>query len=200
MESTVITPTPGAALVTVGDRHGHEGHREHGHDGWEKAALREELANFRSTTERFANLKDVVVDGIKETLKGDGLLGQYVANASKDAAVGFKDGLVTAYQVEGRASTQAEKLAAANILATTIGFKDGLIDSSKNAAAVALQNAINQAATLAAIAECCCETKELIREQNGQTRDLINANEQARLRDIIASIPRGVAVTVPVTL
>lgn len=57
----------------------------------------------------------------------------------------------------------------------------------QNAAAVALAQATNTAAILAAQAECCCELKELIRAENGATRDLINTNSMAALRDALAA-------------
>lgn len=77
----------------------------------------------------------------------------------------------------GRASELAtEKTAAAINVAMVTGFKDG-----------ALAAATNTAAILAAQAACCCELKELIREEANETRDLINAlntqNLQAQLAE-----------------
>lgn len=66
------------------------------------------------------------------------------------------------------------------------GFKESLLDSAKNtasvqleaaknAAAAALAAATNTAAIQAAIAECCCEQKELTRSEAETTRALINS-------------------------
>lgn len=71
----------------------------------------------------------------------------------------------------GRATELAtEKTAAALGLQAATGFS-----------AVALAHATNTAAIQMAIAECCCETKELIRAEAGATRDLINSIEKDRL-------------------
>lgn len=50
----------------------------------------------------------------------------------------------------------------------------------KDAQLIAMQN---KADLQAQIAECCCENKELVREQGNQTRDLIRAEMEARLRE-----------------
>lgn len=65
---------------------------------------------------------------------------------------------------------QAEKTAAANILAV-----------EKTGAANQLEAAKNSAAILAQIAECCCEIKEKIASDGQHTRDLINSIERDRL-------------------
>lgn len=44
----------------------------------------------------------------------------------------------------------------------------------------------NHAAALAQAAACCCEIKELVRAENGQTRDLINSVEANRVRAELA--------------
>jgi hypothetical protein len=77
----------------------------------------------------------------------------------------------------GRATELAvEKTSAAAQLALAYGFKE-----------VALAAATNTAALQAAIAACCCETRELVRAEAGATRDLINANSMAALRDQVAA-------------
>lgn len=81
-----------------------------------------------------------------------------------------------------------EKTSSANQLANRLdfantqnllisGFKDGRYDA-----------AVNTAALQASIAECCCEVKELIREDGGKTRELVAANEAARIRDDLALV------------
>jgi len=70
------------------------------------------------------------------------------------------------------AATQlASKLDFANTQNLLIsGFKDGRYDA-----------AVNTAAVQATLAECCCEIKELVREDGGKTRELIQAIDSARL-------------------
>lgn len=95
-----------------------------------------------------------------------------VAAGAKDAAVGFKDGLVTAYQVEGRQAVAAEKHAG-----------DASVQAEKLAAAGILQAEKLASAAALAAQECCCELKELIRADGEKTRDLISANTLQDQRD-----------------
>lgn len=51
----------------------------------------------------------------------------------------------------------------------------------KTAAAMALAAALNTAAIQAQAAECCCEIKELVREEAGKTRELIQSIQASNL-------------------
>lgn len=78
-----------------------------------------------------------------------------------------------------------EKVAAAiNLAVEKIGSATSLA-VEKTAAASQLQAAQNHALALAQAAECCCEIKELVREEAGRTRDLINTIESNRVRDAL---------------
>lgn len=73
-------------------------------------------------------------------------------------------------------NVQAEK----NVAATNLAIE-------KSAAAATLLATQNHAEALRQAAECCCELKELIRAENGQTRELIRDSETQRLRDALAA-------------
>jgi len=120
----------------------------------------------------------------------------------------IRESLGTAIERNGRSTELAvEKTAAATQLSLCSGFKDtalavqttaaaGLLEATKNAAAAALAAATNAAAAAltactntaaiqAAIAECCCEQKELIKSEANATRDLINSlNTQTLQREL----------------
>lgn len=81
------------------------------------------------------------------------------------------------------------------------GFKESLLDSakntaaiqleaSKNAAAAALAACTNTAAIQAAIAECCCEQKELLNSLNTQNlqRELSDAKAAGQSQDIVSAV------------
>ena len=67
MESTVITPNPGTAMVAgVSERaHDHE---------WHSSILREAVANHRAIEDRLSNLKDNAFESVKETLRSNAAL------------------------------------------------------------------------------------------------------------------------------
>lgn len=149
MESQVIQPAAGQAILTTSD--GHRNH-ESGRHEWAETILREQLANFRDSTRQREDGK-VTTFGVAKD----------VASAAKDAAVGFKDGLVTAYQVEGRGLVEAAKNAAAVEVQAEKLAAASILDATKNAAAAAAQ-----------LAACCCEIKEKIGSDGDETRALLN--------------------------
>lgn len=76
----------------------------------------------------------------------------------------------------------------------TVGFKDGVIEAEKIAAAAQLAMATNTAAlqaTAAAnaaaaamqLAECCCEIKGLVKDTAQKTEDLVRDLDKERIRD-----------------
>lgn len=123
---------------------------------------------------------DSLNDALRDTVKDIAAVGVSVekngaANqlaTEKTAAAG-----VLATEKNASANQLANRLDFANTQNLLIsGFKDGRYDA-----------AVNTAALQAALAECCCEVKELIREDGGKTRDLVAANEAARIRDDLAA-------------
>jgi hypothetical protein len=60
------------------------------------------------------------------------------------------------------------------------------LQAAEHHAKSALQASENACAIRAQLAECCCEIKELVRAENGATREMIAGNEQGRLRDALA--------------
>jgi hypothetical protein len=117
---------------------------------------------------------------------------------------GFAAGQLQSCHDTGKIIHDATVNASAVALQNTLNAKDGIINATLNAAAVDVQNeklasaaallaVQNQSALLAAIAECCCETKMMFGEQkaltikeNSETRTLILANETISLRDKLA--------------
>jgi hypothetical protein len=85
------------------------------------------------------------------------------------------DGVSISVERNGRSAELAtEKTGAAGMLSAEKTASASILFAAQNAAATALASAVTTAAIQAAIAACCCETKELVRAENGQTRDLIN--------------------------
>jgi hypothetical protein len=120
-----------------------------------------------SVKDRLHLSSDALNDALRDTVKDIGAVGLAVE----------KIGAATELTVEKTASA----VALANALGFTNtqnlminGFKDGRFDAATYSAAAALAACQNTAAIQAAIAECCCETKQLIREENDKTRDLIS--------------------------
>lgn len=128
-------------------------------------------------------IKDTFAALRKDILEGD-------CNIKDRLADGFKDGLLqaannTAALNQAICSSTKELLLQAcdnhkdSQVAATSNFKDLLIEGFKNTAAV--KDAIAQSAKEAA--ECCCETKELIRAQAQKTDDLVRDIDRDRIRD-----------------
>jgi hypothetical protein len=75
----------------------------------------------------------------------------------------------------GLIGVQAQKIGGELTTQVTLLAKDSIIDSAKNASAAMLLAVQNQAASMAALAECCCEIKEKITSDGDSTRTLINS-------------------------
>ena len=195
--SEVLTPQPGQTIVDT------NGHRHHNDNELDRVILRETLSDFR----------------VQSKATTDGFTAAALAACKTDDTVG--DVKVRQAEIEGRALLEAAKNAAAGILeaakntsllgvqAADIGNRASVertnffnlvqVEAVKNAAAAQLQAQVNAAAIAAQVAECCCELKEKIGADGDATRQLINGNTIADLQARLASIPRGVAVTLPVT-
>lgn len=138
--------------------------------------------NFHEAVDRAEQSRDI-------------LFGQrFEAEHLRDAI--FENGI--AIEKVGQAGELAtEKTAAAINLAVEKVGAAGILVAEKTAAASQLQAAqIGAAATLfaaqnhtlalAQAAECCCELKELVREEGVRTRELMNGLELTRVRDALA--------------
>lgn len=146
-----------------------------------------------------------VFHGVEEAQENYAATQKQISDSATSTLVGFKDLTALAYQVEGRALLEAAKNASAlsvqadknayqlQLQAQTFSAAAQLeavrntnalsVQADKNSAAIQLQATVNASAALAAMAECCCELKELIRGDGQATRDLINAQEVGNLRD-----------------
>ena len=61
------------------------------------------------------------------------------------------------------------------------------LQSANNFAAIQLEAAKNKSDIYSALAECCCEVKERIGSSEASVKDLVNSNENNRLRDSLQS-------------
>lgn len=115
----------------------------------------------------------------RDLLHGQRFESEHLRDAIQDVALAVEKvgaaGQLTSEKLGAATQLAIEKTAAASILAT-----------EKTAAAAQLFAAQNHAAALAQAAECCCEIKELVREEAGRTRDLVNTIESNRVRDALA--------------
>jgi len=223
MDHTVISPAPGQSVITTDDGHHDRHHGHHGGHHLDSVILREQLASYRTASQdrndivgavtssamagALASCKtDDAICSATSTLRHDICdLGSAVAASAKDTAVGFKDQLVTAYQIESRSLLEAAKNAAAvqvqadkNFYASSleaVKFASAAsVEATKNANAATLQaQTIASAATLQAqviaseaaakAAECCCKLEALVLAQAEATRAAITASDMQRLRD-----------------
>lgn len=134
-----------------------------------------------------ARVLSAVTHGTEEAQENYARLQKQVSDNNTATALGFKDAQALAYQVEGRALLEAAKNAnALGVQADKLWYQTNL-QAQTNAAAAVLLATQNQAAILAAQAECCCELKEKITAEAVETRALINTIESNRIRDELAS-------------
>lgn len=158
----VLSPQPGQALIT--SEHRNHDHQNHGH--------RHHDPEFDMRNGVIRDAYKATVRGIERQQKDSSDLGQLVAASQRETIVALKESLATQYQIEGRLGVQAEKNASAlGVQAEKLAAAD-MLEATKNAAAISKQ-----------LAECCCELKELVREDGDKTRALLNANLVQDLRD-----------------
>lgn len=79
-----------------------------------------------------------------------------------------------------------EKTAQATEIAVEKTGAAAILAVEKTAAAGQLFAAQNTADIRRDLAECCCEIKELVREEGTRTRELVNSLELSRVRDALA--------------
>lgn len=106
-------------------------------------------------------IKDQVQDARKELLF-------HQLDAAKDTLLQFKEADIRAFKI----AAAAEKTACDNQRELLLQFKDAQLQAERIAAQHARE-----------LAECCCEMKELVKEEAHTTRALINQQEVDRLRE-----------------
>lgn len=188
------TADVGRALASDICRSSHEeieATREQAHE------TRETIEDARASAERFNfAAREAVERGFIETRLGQERIGGEIRRDNLSSFSALDKYLCSKFETVDRDILLGNK----EILVESLkGFNQIEKNQDRLAAAAQLAAAQNQAATLAAIAECCCEQKELTRDQANQTRDLINNLNTQRLQDEINSLKLRVAIpTFPV--
>jgi hypothetical protein len=167
------------------DRHGH-------HDkGWNSGDARgfyesqaAALAASQSSNDFNRASADRQQQAIREAIDRNGASNALATEKTGAAGILATNvasaGLGVAVERNAAATNLAiEKTAAATNLAIEKTAAADLLEATKNAAAAALASAVTTAQIMAAQAECCCEMKELVKEEAGRTRDLVNATNLA---------------------
>lgn len=154
MTDTTILPTvPAYVQIENGNRHGHYG---------------------LTDKDRMHLTSDALNDALRDTVKDIAAVGLAVEK------IGAAGELAT------------EKVASATQLANALGFtntqnllisgfKDGRYDAASNLAAIQQVAFENACSIKAQLAECCCEIKELVREDGEKTRSLVSTLDNQRL-------------------
>lgn len=213
MDNTVITPAAGQAVITSTDHEHHGHHRGHHDDKHlEELIAREQAAFGRQEAENAAKgvvaTKDARYDIVHEVDRAaaagalaDCKIGDEICSSTQDirkdicelqkqisdsataTLVGFKDLTALSYQVEGRGLLEAAKNAAAITVQNDKLWYQTNLQAATNAAAATLLATQNQAAVLAAQAECCCELKEIAAANQAAVLARVNEIESNRIRD-----------------
>jgi len=143
--------------------------------------------NEKKLGDKAEKILGAVYHGSEEAQENFASLQKQVSDSATSTVVGFKDAQALAYQVEGRALLEAAKnFNALGVQADKLWYQTNL-QAQTNASAAVLLATQNQAAILAAQAECCCELKEKITAEAVETRALINTIESNRIRDELAA-------------
>lgn len=145
------------------------------------------LHNLEAIKDTFASLrKDILVGDceIKDRM-GDGFKDSLLQAAQNTAAINQAICSSTKELL-----MQACENAKDSQVAAVSNFKDLLIQGAHNTAALQATAAANAAAA----AECCCETKELIRSQAQKTDDLVRDIDRDNLREKVNSLKEELAV------
>ena len=197
MEVNTTVPATTAHIGT----HGHDGHGRH----WDEQVA----VGFTADALAAAKTDNAIAAAGQEEQEDAKDVQLAIAASATQTLVGFKDLTALSYQIQGASLLEAAKNAAAlQVQATananaaaiqaTSNFNMLNIEAVKNASAAELRAQQIAATAAAQAAECCCELKALITAQGEQTRGLITQGTIDSLRAQLASIPRGIAVTLPV--
>lgn len=194
------TDRNGAEGRSVTERNAHEARqlvREEGHES--RDVSRKEGHETREDVERFGfHLADKLdrfglknLDATKDALKDillqnchntDKIICNDNANAKEIVLQAANNAAAINAKLCHMELSQAKDTAAIQLEAAK-NFGALQLQASQNKCAIELDAAKHAAILAAQLAECCCEQKELTRQQAGETRDLINANEKERLKD-----------------
>ena len=172
---TVIPPDNKSVLVEDRPGHGHQSH-----DDAYRPAERLKDSMAASLSQVLEQIGNTVVSVEKNGRSGElatekvGAAGQLatertaaaVASANASNFSNTQNLLITGFK-DGR--FDAATLTASILQGQVVGFKDGRYDA-----------AVNQAATQAALAACCCELRESIAKEGDETRALMNAIDGRR--------------------
>jgi hypothetical protein len=202
MSDDVLIPPASVAqtgfISRTGGHHGHHGH--HDHDWPERTS--ERVRGHLSDLERdqAEQTRDVMTAIEKNGASVELAVEKIGAASILATSIGTAATALAIEKTAAAAMLSAEKIGAASQLGVLVAASQAQLLATQNASAAALTAAQNHAAALAQAAACCCELKELIRAENGQTRDLINANTVQGLRDALAAAQRFIPLTVTVPL
>lgn len=160
-----------------------------------------ELAVERSKAKVVEAIRQSEFEGEKSHNRTRERMDAEFRHLERDIYRGFDDSKSTAY----RLAMDADKTACTNQMQTLLQFKDQALLSEKLACKQELLSEKLAAAAAAQLAECCCELKEKMSAEAGETRELINRIETDRLRDkanvaeakLAAYFARGVPPVVP---
>lgn len=188
----VIIPPAGASTTGFLASQGHRGrdqgcHTTHVTKDWLSTGdfLHSQERILASVGQNAVTMSEGFADIRKEACDGFGHVNEELAEGfGADRLETVRQGQALQTTVEKTAAAvnlAVEKTAAAGILEASKNSAAALLDSSKNAAAAALAAATNTASILAKQEDCCCELKELIREDGQKTRDLINSIQSTNL-------------------
>lgn len=171
MAETILNPTSNPATIVI-DGEG-RGRRDFGraadHLAYETMTTSKDvLTNLNvhggRMDDKFTNLNNLVADAQFRTLERFGITDVAVERNGGDTRTLLS-------KIGGELATQA-----------TLNAKDGIIDSAKNAAAIAKQ-----------VAECCCELKEKISDEAEETRELINSINTSSLERQLSDAKNALA-------
>lgn len=116
---------------------------------------------------------------------------RFEAEHQRDA---IHDVEVAVEKIGQAAELATEKTAAAINLAVEKTGAATTLAIEKTGAAQALAAAQNTSEIRRDLASCCCEIKELVREEHNRTRELVNSLELTRVRDDLADAKQELLV------
>jgi len=154
----------------------HTDHNEYGYNRYDHGI---------STKDRLHLSSDALNDALRDTVKDIGLVGVAVekngaANQLATEKIGAANQLVT--EKVGAAHHNASAASFSNTQNMIVsGFKDGRYDAAVNTASIQERAAINACDIRSQLAECCCELKEVVRNEGDKTRTLISTLDNQRL-------------------
>lgn len=159
----MVTGTP----AIVGFTNGNDYNR---HNGWDTAAYAYARAVDASEQTRDLLSAIAATDVAVEKTGAAGVLATSVAGAATNLAIEKigAAGILESAKNSAALHVQMAAIATAAAQQTAANQQASMMYANSNASAAVLLATQNQAALAAQIAECCCETKELIRATDAQ--------------------------------